>query len=556
MNRSFYNGISGSKTYMTGMDTIANNVANVNTAGFKGKRAEFATLFSQAMEASGTLPAASDVGLGSRVNATALDLTQGSLVASDNTFDLAIAGDGWFAIKNGTETHYTRNGQFSIGGNEYLATGGGYYIQGISGNIFRPDPENPGAYLASLVDGIPLSAESPAGDIFLPQRVRMPGEATSLASFKGNINPSVEQKNSKIPIPENDYTANIDPLSGTASFEGTVVPSDTLRYPKPGEVVYVTLENAIGKTIETHTVLDETLHWSLPDVDISSLDPENQGPLNLRVELMTKKDIPNEAHFQMPIFTTDGEKAFVDMQFDQRLDGISLGTEWNADVSILQFFETYDPDTVYDPEEFYVDETAGKVYRIVDRQNGIVRFNENGALVSNTIPTLDNGGTPMRLDLGTPYDPSIPNSGYDGLTTFAGFGTSGLSSKHNGYEAGDLRGYIVTEEGTVYANFTNGKSSAAARIPIYHFRNDQGLASEGDVYFSQTPNSGKPFFYTDASGNVVQGAVLHSYALESSNVQLATALTEMIVMQKAFDANAKSITTSDQMIQKAINMKK
>jgi flagellar hook protein FlgE len=126
----------------------------------------------------------------------------------------------------------------------------------------------------------------------------------------------------------------------------------------------------------------------------------------------------------------------------------------------------------------------------------------------------------------------------------------------DGYLEGKLKGYTVEPVGTIWANFTNTKSSAVARIPVYHFQNDQGLYGEGGVYFSTSANSGQAFMYTDANGKVIQGATVQAFSLESSNVRLENALTEMIVMQKAFDANAKSITTGDQMIQTAINMKK
>jgi len=74
--------------------------------------------------------------------------------------------------------------------------------------------------------------------------------------------------------------------------------------------------------------------------------------------------------------------------------------------------------------------------------------------------------------------------------------------------------------------------------------------------FRQSANSGNAIFYTNENGESIQGSQVFSNRLENSNVVFATALTELIVMQKAFDASAKSITTSDQMIQNAINMKR
>jgi len=456
MNSSFYNGIAGSKAYMYGMDVLANNIANINTVGFKSKSTEFSTVLNQTLTESAILPTANQIGLGSKVTAVSMNMNQGALMTSDNTFDLAIAGEGWFAVKYQDDTLYTRNGAFSIDANEYLTTSNGAYVQGVLGNIFYKDPTNPGIYQARLVDSIPLKQFSTTNNILLPQQVIMPGEATKNATLKANLNPL-----------ESDY-----------------------------------------------------------------------------------------AHFQMSILTTDGEEAIVDMNFQQRSSVPEQGSAWGADVMVMKFYENYNPDKVYDQNQYYVDQAANRVYTILDRKSGEIQFNGDGALIANTIPTLDNDGVPLTLNLGTPYDPAIPNSGYDGLTTLTSMATVSTSATHDGFTAGELRSYVTAEDGTIYANFSNGKSSAVARIPVYHFQNDQGLSSEGNVYFTPTQNSGQPFLYTDAQGNVIQGATIHSHMLENSNIELSTALTEMIVMQKAFDANAKSITTSDQMIQQAINMKK
>jgi len=78
----------------------------------------------------------------------------------------------------------------------------------------------------------------------------------------------------------------------------------------------------------------------------------------------------------------------------------------------------------------------------------------------------------------------------------------------------------------------------------------------GDNIYSQSANSGAAFFYKDAGGKSIYGAKLASSTLEQSNVDLAQALTEVIVTQKAYDANAKSITTSNEMLQRAIELKR
>lgn len=552
MNRSFYNGIAGTKTHQYGIDTVANNIANINTVGFKGKEAEFSTIFSQRMaETSGTL-AGDDVGLGSRVAATALDIKGGSYMATDNVFDLAIGGEGWFAVQNGKETFYTRKGAFHTGMDHYLNDDQGGYVLGFSGNIFTPDPTQEGRYLATVKSDIPMTGT--VEKLLLPNEATMPGQATAKAKVQGNLNPEIKHKARPVTLPKESYSVTIDPATGNVTLSGSVSPSPTMPDPKPGDPITVTLTNAQGKSAEFSTTLDENLGWHI-DGKIAKLDPANNGPIQSSAVLTSIVPVPNEAHFQTPIYSKSGEKAFIDMHFTQQIP-VNVGSKWNAEIKVMKDAGPYDPNSTYDPDKYLVDEKNNKVYEILDAQQGEITFNESGALVQNTIPALNNDGTPLNLNLGTPYDPNSPNSGYDGLTAMATLPSDLKAETHDGYPQGELKGYAVTADGTIYANFTNGKTSAAAKLPIYHFRNDQGLSGEGGVYFSPTSNSGKATLYHDAAGNLIQSATVRSYSLETSNVRIDRAMTEMIVLQKAFDANAKSITTSDQMIQRAINMKK
>lgn len=121
---------------------------------------------------------------------------------------------------------------------------------------------------------------------------------------------------------------------------------------------------------------------------------------------------------------------------------------------------------------------------------------------------------------------------------------------------GNFAQYQIDVNGKLIAQFDNGMESTIAQLPVYQFQNEQGLTKVGDSLFQVSDNSGQAFFYKDANGDYLAGGTIMSSSLEMSNVSLATALTELMVTQKAFDANAKSITTSDQMIQKALSLKR
>jgi flagellar hook protein FlgE len=157
---------------------------------------------------------------------------------------------------------------------------------------------------------------------------------------------------------------------------------------------------------------------------------------------------------------------------------------------------------------------------------------------------MNNDGTNVSVNLG---------NNYSGVISIDGVATSG-SSRSNGVSGGTLTKYGINPNGVVIADFSNGRQSAIGRIAVYHFQNDQGLNRDGGTYFTESADSGSPLFWTDANGNIITGATVRSGALEASNVRTDVGLTDMIITQRAYQANSKIITTVDEMIQKAIAM--
>ena len=119
MMRSLWTAASGMMAQQTSVDTISNNLANVNTVGYKSESTEFKSLLYQNLQARTTSangefkPVSAQVGLGARVSSITSHYTQGAMNASDSATDFAISGDGFFAIQNEDgDTLYTRNGNF------------------------------------------------------------------------------------------------------------------------------------------------------------------------------------------------------------------------------------------------------------------------------------------------------------------------------------------------------------------------------------------------------------------------------------------------------------
>ena len=133
---------------------------------------------------------------------------------------------------------------------------------------------------------------------------------------------------------------------------------------------------------------------------------------------------------------------------------------------------------------------------VYDTQNGQATFGASGALESFNIASVNNDGTTVAIDLGT---------GYSGVIAIDGVGISG-SSTSDGVSAGTLTKYGINSNGVIIADFSNGRQSAIGRVAVYHFQNDQGLNREGGTYYTQSSDSGKPTFWTDANGNIITGA--------------------------------------------------
>jgi len=139
-----YSGISGLRNFQTKLDVIGNNIANVNTYGFKKGRTIFKDLISQTVAGASAGNATrggvnpKQVGLGSQIAAIDTLHTGGSTQFTGNTLDLAVAGDGFFQVMQGNETMYTRAGNFYMDGSGDLVDGDGRYVQGELGKITIP----------------------------------------------------------------------------------------------------------------------------------------------------------------------------------------------------------------------------------------------------------------------------------------------------------------------------------------------------------------------------------------------------------------------------------
>ncbi|GHV08129.1 flagellar basal body protein [Clostridia bacterium] len=143
MMRSLFAGVSGLKNHQTKMDVIGNNIANVNTQGFKASRTSFAEMYNQTLSAAsaptGTLGGINPKQIGLGVSTRAIDVlfTQGATQTTGRTLDLAIQGDGFISVFEGDldgehKDFYTRAGNLYLDENGYLLTAGGQFVKGVN----------------------------------------------------------------------------------------------------------------------------------------------------------------------------------------------------------------------------------------------------------------------------------------------------------------------------------------------------------------------------------------------------------------------------------------
>jgi len=201
--------------------------------------------------------------------------------------------------------------------------------------------------------------------------------------------------------------------------------------------------------------------------------------------------------------------------------------------------------------------TGGTAGTNVEVGTGSLAFTTDGAL--NTVTTTTaisanfvgaTAGQAIALDYGVPI--SGGGTGLDGTTQFAG--PSNVSSQaQDGYSSGDLAGVTVDGDGTVRGMYTNGQKIAVGQLAIAKFRSNEGLGRAGNSLWIETRDSGVAALGTAGAGG--RGAVSVG-ALEQSNVDLAKQFVDLIAHQRAFQADSKTITTADEMLQELVNIKR
>ena len=555
MLSALFTGVSGLLNHQVQLDVIGNNIANVNTIGFKGGRATFAETLVQSLRGArapqgnngGMNPM--EIGLGMRLASIDQMFTQGNLEATGNVNDLAIQGDGFFILSDGEQNYYTRAGAFQMDANgNLMAQGGALTVLGRMADA----------------SGVLGGNEVP---IQLPINESSPANATTEISYFCNLDAAASD--------EQIWTANQAFTSNNSAATATTEINDL-------DQVTTALDD--GDTIVISGTSQDGTAVSVSFTYGAANDGTTLGDLLTVINSATGYNSSGATGSTATLDAT-GKLLLTDNQAGVSQTTVSLafndtGTTPSV-MTIPTFVETQEGTLGSHSASVYVYDSLGQQHRVeisfqqdVTQENawtwgivvdngtinagngnlagdsGTITFNSNGSIASFTGGPLSftpPGAESMSIDLNGGSQGS-----FSGITQFSSpSSTSGLTQ--DGYGMGTLSNYIINTDGQIVGNYSNGVTRTLGQISLARFTNPDGLENLGGNLFRGTMNSGEPLIGTDSEE---QGGSMYSGYLEMSNVDLSQEFARMIVAQRGFQANSRVITTADTLLSEIINLKR
>ncbi|NCC05798.1 MAG: flagellar hook protein FlgE [Proteobacteria bacterium] len=511
ISSSLYIGTTGIMAQQKNMSVISDNIANVNTVGFKSSHMLFNTLLSQQM---GSTSVSNQVGQGVGISSILYDMSIGSFETTNTATDISINGKGFFIVSDdeSSEHKYTRAGSFRFDAEGFLRDPQGNILLG-----YRMPAES----ILDIAPDIPPAANAPIEAIRLDMQdggapVSEP-EATTEMRMMINLDSNSQDRSASATSP---FTAlfdswdatQLEPLdSGAYSYESAMKVFDSDGNAHVVRAFFDPVED--GTDVSNGNRIWEFLVTIPPAEDASGLDTKKGVVMAGTLTFSAAGELLNMSAFEG---SSDDKSSWVPV-------GLS--------------------------EEGYPILKASLVgAQPISSALDIGLRSESGWTLPAGVGNL------ADLDTTTSDLPSLLNADRQILTiTNFKSGSSTLYQSQNGYERGFLQSVSVDPQGTLIGYFSNGQDQGLYKIPMADFINPQGLFREGGNLYSATNDSGTVSLGWAEEGRL--GSVINS-SLENSNVDLATEFVNMIITQKGFDANSKVITTGDQVVQTAIQMKK
>ncbi|HBE95161.1 MAG TPA: flagellar biosynthesis protein FlgE [Desulfovibrio sp.] len=546
LSSAMYAGISGLSVHSEQLTVISNNLANVNTVGFKGARMDFEDVMSQDYPTSAGI---AQIGRGVRVAAIFNDFSQGAFETTSESTDMAISGNGFFVVKvKGEEVqYYTRAGNFRFDSDGYLVDPHGYVLQGWAieqANASAASQQSSTTTTGGRIIGVPT-------DIRLENFQSAP-KVTSNITVVTNLDPTTISSSNSATNPYFAMFENWDGAAATPLDEGLYAYSSSIKvYDQIGTAhtltVYydqVTLSDAGGYTVWEYMVTSEPSEdgrifngshigeTSAAGVMMIGTMTFRSGQLVGQSAFTLKSDaggnVKNLSAWSLATFSTGGYAVFTPNFLSQ--SNASLDDGVNA-LPIEVNFGLRNTDLTSNG--------GGAITR---------GWASSGPLALNAA-AVGNNITNVSL-IPTAKDPMISALSTQSYDTG---GSSTLFQSQDGYTAGVLLNVSVSRDGILSGQYSNGQTLELYSLTLATFSNQWGLRREGGNLFSETLDSGPAL--TGEAGSTGKGSV-DGNSLELSNVDMATEFVNMITSQRGFQANTKVITTADSLLGEVIAMKR
>ena len=576
---ALFTGVSALSAQSQNTAIISNNIANINTTGFKKSEAAFFSLVTTQGNTARYSPGTVTANRIQRVD------QQGPITQSVSSTDASISGKGFFSVKRDsddsalTEFLYTRNGQFQEDAQGFLRNSAGFYLYGWpidqQGNL----PANQGD-LTSLV---------PIDVAFLGGLTR----PTNTAELSINLD-SAESDSlfSALPTAPADFTRGLtvydtlgNPQNLSVQFIKTYGPQATAESTRSGITATDELVNDLGVSNGDQFTISVD-GGAVRTYEITNIDGA-PPPVGVDVMAFDVGDIIDDINTNVANLSAflgnDGEIVF-------QHDGFVLGTETftiaevgaGTSLSALGFtpgaFNSDDlsggtyanglptdtppyssgdfPTLQFLPGDLNYNSRGWWNMEILDPNNntlttGLINFNGNGTInaISDTAGEIDIELNQIDWNNGS----ELQNISID-IERFSQFSSdySVLFSDQDGAELGLRTGIEIDREGFVIAQFSNGASSTLYKLPLVTFANPNGLAEVSGTAYTETEDSGEENLREAGSGGA---GFIEPSTLENSNVDLADEFALLIVSQRAYSAGTKVINTVDQMTQELLQLR-
>jgi flagellar hook protein FlgE len=523
------------------LDVIGNNIANVNTIGYKGSRVTFSDTFNQFVRY-GTNPTDTaggtntfQVGLGMKLNSVDKNWNQGTFERTGITTDLALQGDGLFVLEKNGETFYSRAGAFSFDANGQLVNSQTGAI--VQGKVATAD--------GTIPPGNNLE------DIVVDSNLRLPAVATTDISWGGNLDSTAPLTRSQNYV----QSGNINESMAV----GDTVSETNVVYDEMGNAYdfNTTYEKTAANTLNiTYELLDSDGSTVMaPATQVAVFDTAANGGAMLSLG-GAAPDVINILDTALGIDfdydptavvqrTTETLSSSVDNNRDSTLvTGTvsifdSLG---RAHTLSLKYTKIDDNNWTWTTE---IPASSGTL----TGNTGSISFNPDGSIasISPNPPVItflpEGGASQQNIELNFGED-------FGGITqTSSSSVVSALSQ--NGSASASLQNISIDQYGYIEGVFTNGKSRQLAQILVATFPNRNALTSVGENMYTVSANAGEAYVSEPGESS---NTTIQSGALEQSNVDLSEEFTRMIVSQRGFQANSRVITVSDTLLQEITNL--